>query len=159
MNDTETFTIGTLMEPDPIRFSFGAPGWFILLGVGLILLLVYGLIAYLRYKRNRYRRNAIGILSAMDLSGREVSASITRIAEVLKRVAMTSYGRTETAALSGQAWLNYLDQRNKGVFVLSVDSRKLIAEHLYRSPPDGISVNELEEFRSTTIQWINKHHV
>ena len=113
----------------------------------------------LRYRRNRYRRDAIGILSAMDLSGREASASITRIAEVLKRVAMTSYGRGETAALSGKAWLNYLDQKNKGVAVLSENARKLITEHLYRSLTDGIPVNELEEFRSTTIKWINTHHV
>lgn len=159
MTETETAAIGALMEPDPIRFSFGAPGWFMLLGVGLIALLIYALIVYLRYRKRRYRREAVRLLENLEISKCTPPNFVTRIAEILKRVSMISYGRSETAALCGQEWITYLDQRNNGIRVLSENARKLLTGYLYNNQSVEVSENELEELRTKTIQWINKHRV
>lgn len=159
MTDYETSAIGSLIEPDPIRFSFGAPGWFILLGLGLISLLIYALVVYLRYRKRRYRREAVHILENLELSKYTPSSIVVSIAEVLKRVSMISFGRSETATLSGQEWISYLDQKNNGIQVLSENARKLLISYLYHSHFAEVSENELEELRTHTIQWINKHRV
>lgn len=159
MTENQTSAIGTLMEPDPIRFSFGAPGWFILLGVGLTVLLIYALFVYLRYRKRRYRRDAVRVLENLELSIHTAPSFVTRIAEVLKRVSMISYGRSETAALNGQEWISYLDQRNNGILVLSANARNLLTGYLYQNRSAEVSENELEELRTKTIQWIHKHRV
>ena len=159
MTETETSAIGTLMEPDPIRFSFGAPGWFILLGVGLIALLIYALIVFLRYRKRRYRREAVRLLENLEISKLAAPSFVTRIAEIIKRVSMISYGRSETATLNGQEWIGYLDRRNNGVPVLSENARKLLIGYLYNNHSAEVSENDLEELRTQTIQWINKHRV
>lgn len=159
MTEAETSAIGTLMEPDPIRFSFGAPGWFILLGVGLIALLVYALFVYLRYRKRQYRRDAVRVVENLELSIHTGPSFVTRIAEILKRVSMISYGRSETAVLNGQEWISYLDQRNNGIQVLSANARKLLIGYLYQNRSAEVSENELEELRTKTIQWIYKHRV
>ena len=159
MNEVETSAIGALMEPDPIKFSFGAPGWYILLGLLLLFLLIYGAITYIKYRRNKYRRDAIEILLNLELSTDRTSYFITRVAAVLKRVAISSYGRIEVGALTGKEWLGYLDQRNQGIQVLAENPRILLTEQLYQSSAKQATVKDLEELRSTSVQWIKKHRV
>ncbi len=159
MNEAETSAIGALMEPDPIKFSFGAPGWYILLGLLLLLLLIYGVISYIKYQRNRYRRDAVEILLSLDHSKNRPSYFITRVAAVLKRVAISSYGRIEVGTLTGKEWLVYLDRRNGGMQVLAENPRILLTEQLYQSSAKQATVEDLEELRSTSVQWIKKHRV
>ncbi len=159
MNEAETYAIGALMEPDPIKFGFGAPGWYILLGLLLLLLLIYGVISYIKYQRNRYRREAIEILLNLELSTDRTSYFITRVAAVLKRVAISSYCRMEVGALTGKEWLVYLDRKNSGMQVLAENPRILLTEQLYQSSAKQATVKDLEELRSTSVQWIKKHRV
>ena len=159
MNEVETSAIGVLMEPDPIKFSFGAPGWYILLGLLLLFLLIYGAINYIKYQRNRYRREAIEILLNLELSTDRTSYFITRVAAVLKRVAISSYGRMEVGALTGKEWLVYLDRKNSRMQVLSENPRILLTEQLYQSSAKQATVKDLEELRSTSLEWIKKHRV
>ena len=159
MNEAETSTIGALMEPDPIKFSFSAPGWYILLGLLLLFLLIYGMISYIKYRKNKYRRDAVEILLNLELSNNSSSYFITRVATVLKRVAISSFGREQVGALTGKEWLVYLDRRNRGMQVLAENPRILLTEHLYHSSAKQATVKDLEELRRTTIQWIKMHRV
>lgn len=62
-----------------------------------------------RHKRNAYRREALAALDAIernpDLCAQQ---KIAQTNGLLKQVALTAYGRAEVAALTDQAWCEFL---------------------------------------------------
>lgn len=103
--------IGTLYEPDPVLFSFEAPGWQVV-GSVLLLIAITGTLHLLRrYRRRAYRRMCIRKLTALPQHGD--ADWLYQVNRILKVVAMQTYGRTEVAALSGADWVDFL--RNKGL--------------------------------------------
>ena len=50
---------GPLIEPDPIRFSFDTPGWYLLGGIIFILSCLLLIRVIKNYRKNAYRRDAI----------------------------------------------------------------------------------------------------
>lgn len=84
-----------------------APGWWLLLG--LLLILGLALLALRRFRRRRrLRRLALRQLSALEqLPGRELA---TRLSRLLRQAAISHYPRHEAAGLSGAAWLAFLDR-------------------------------------------------
>lgn len=159
MNQIEVDTIGTLMEPDPVRFSFLAPGWGYLLLLLLLVLAVYGLLIYLRYQKNRYRREAIRLINSISESEEPGHLRLYQVAETVKRVSIQTYGRTGLAEVNGKEWMEFLDARSKGRSVFSEDSRKVFSEDLYRGESAGLSASDLKELIKESITWIKVHHV
>ena len=51
MQDIQTTEIGNLIEPDPIGFAFGAPGWYMLGALALLLLIIYTTHAIRKYRK------------------------------------------------------------------------------------------------------------
>ena len=60
--------------------------------------------AVARYRRNAYRREALRQLDAVDPGG---------ISTVLKRTALAAWPREQVAALTGAAWLAFLDRTGR----------------------------------------------
>lgn len=94
-------------EPAPIAMIPQTWGWAVL-GLLLLALTGWGIRRYLRHRRrNAYRRAALRMLG-------DCGDAPARIAEVLRRTALTAYPRTDVASLSGEAWLYFLDSHAKG---------------------------------------------
>jgi hypothetical protein len=103
----------------PAPFWPPAPGWWLLAAL-LAAVLVYGVVALVRrYRRRRQRRCLLAGLQQLaddwpDDSGRFTAA----VSALLRRVALMHYPRREVAALSGDAWLRFLDDSGgRGAFV------------------------------------------
>lgn len=138
--------IGTLYEPPPVEFSFEAPGWTFLLWICIVILIIIGIRQIHRYKRNKYRREALRLLENSE-------NSITDVFVILKRTAMHAFGRAEVGSLSGSEWLAFLDASAKGVDFNS--HADVIASALYKETE--VTTETRKAILSTAKTWIRTH--
>jgi hypothetical protein len=89
-----------IVEPAPVPWWPLAPGWWCLLALLGLAAVVGVATGVRRWRADAYRRAAL-----RELRGAETNAAI---AELLKRVALAAYPRSEVAALSGTAWSRWL---------------------------------------------------
>jgi uncharacterized protein DUF4381 len=95
--------------PDPPTISLmpQTPGW-VVLGIGLLRLAIWGLRALWAHHRARaYRRAALVELTA-------TGGDPAQVAALLRRTALAGYARKQVVGLIGQDWLNFLDQSYEG---------------------------------------------
>ncbi len=95
-----------LAVPPPAPWWPPPPGWTIL---GLVALAALAVVAWQwfgRWWRNRYRRQALAELARLEARPDGVAG----LPELVKRAALSGYPREEVAALSGPAWLAWLDR-------------------------------------------------
>lgn len=76
--------------------------WLVILGLAVVLV---GLLlkALFRWQANRYRREALALLHSDQMKP-------AMIPTLLKRVALTTWPREQTASLNGEEWLAFLDR-------------------------------------------------
>ena len=116
-----------------------APGWWVLAAL-LLALLAWGIPALLRRRHIRQQRERLfAALTQMQVGlARERSPEqLSRIGELLRRLALMRYPRSEVAALSGGAWLRFLDDSG-GEGRFSDGPGRVLADGPYRRqlPPD-----------------------
>lgn len=81
--------------------------------VAVLLGLVYGTVRAIHHWRvNRYRREALSELNGIEArAGSLAPVDLARaLASLLRRTALAAFPRDEVAALSGAAWLAFLDR-------------------------------------------------
>lgn len=101
--------------PAPVSFWPPAPGWW-LLALLLVLVLIAAGWWWRRYRRTAYRRAALQELQNLQQALRQGRADTPIIAELsvlLRRTAISRYGRQQVAALHGTAWLAFLDRTGR----------------------------------------------
>ncbi len=88
-----------------------APGWWALLIMGLSLSLWLARFLYLRHRRHRPIKAALDELTQLesDYEG-NIPALAGSLSRLLRRLAITEYGREAVASLSGDAWVQFLQQ-------------------------------------------------
>lgn len=107
MSNLEEITL-----PEPIAWTPQTIGWLLL---AVALLLFVGWLAWRlvrRWRANAYRREALDRIGEIDGSLQDVAArsrALRELPELIKRVALAAYPRTDVARLSGEAWLGFLD--------------------------------------------------
>ena len=90
-----------IVAPPAVSFWPPAPGWWVL---GAACLVASGLAVAMglrHHRRSSYRREALRELASAD--AHDISA-------ILKRAALVAFPREQVAALSGPAWLAFLDR-------------------------------------------------
>lgn len=98
--------------PPPPGWWPMAPGWWLILLLGV--LLAWGLARWWRNPARRRRLAALAELRRIRAAtgaagGSETAAESARAIEnLLRRYAIAVFGRSRVAALSGEAWLNFL---------------------------------------------------
>jgi hypothetical protein len=102
--------------PAPISWWTPAPGWWLLL---VVFLLAMGVWIWRRSSRERGPSHA-GLrkevlqqwqqLRAAQLDGQTDTRGLSELSEFLRRVALAVRPQAEVAALTGEAWLQYLDR-------------------------------------------------
>lgn len=131
-----------------------APGWWLLLGI-LIAVLLLG---YYLNKKRSYRR-----LSAVNLARQSLSSLKNQYAEqqdgkaivrelsiLLRRLSISIFPRADSAGLTGDQWLLFLDQSMSDK-IFSQGPGRILIEAPYR--PD-VQVQEVGNLFDICEQWI-----
>ncbi len=98
--------------PDPVSWWPPAPGWWLLLATLACMLLVYILIKKIRYAR-RVKRAGLQAFAEIKQQYQEDKDKVKlaqALSTLLRRVCISFYPRHNTAGLTGQDWLDYLDR-------------------------------------------------
>ncbi len=160
--DPRLDALADIVVPEAVSFAPVTLGWKLLAGALILAMALAGMAAYRRYRRNRYRRQALAELKALAAAvtqaGPEKAEALRTVPVLLRRVALSADHRTAVASLSGAAWLDYLDARYPGKGFAAGPGRTV--EAVGYLPEPQISALEsgtvgalLEEVRS----WIKSH--
>jgi hypothetical protein len=137
-----------VITPAPVSWWPPALGWYVVASVGILLLCLAVVRGILRYRANAYRRAALVELN--ELAGRSDASAL--VAELLKRVALAAFPRTEVASLSGERWVGWLNETGRGD-AFNDEAGRLLSSAAYRSPVSDESGALLEAAR----RWICRH--
>ena len=151
-NDLDSPELTSLYEPEPIGFSFDAPGWYGL-SILLIGLLLYFLVRFIiSYRRNAYRREAVKTLVGIDQTQLDDKDKVKEILVVLKLVAIKTYGRDKVASLFGMEWLKFLEDTGKTTSF--TEFREEVGEMVYIANGRTLDINQ---FITISKNWIKTH--
>ena len=122
--------------PPPVGWWPPAMGWWL-----LALLVLSALIAgvywlWWRHKRLAYKREAIQHMESIRaryLSSRNDQQLLSDLSTLLKRTAITRYGRDEIAGMAGEQWLAFLDQTGH-TSEFSAGSGRILVDRFAPSP-------------------------
>jgi len=151
-----------IVAPPPVRLWPPAPAWYWVFGCLLVLVLVLVLALFLRWQWNRYRREALTIwrdeFRRLDDPNCRGSA-LVRLAELLKRTALSAFPREQVAGLTGTAWFTFLDQTTPKAAFDSGDG-KLLEEVAYDSRAAAtINAGRAHRLASLVHHWIRHHRI
>lgn len=124
-----------------------ALGWWLLLALLVVMLLV-GFGFYRRYQRQRWRREALALLRQLQQQSLTPKMLVVEYSQLLRRVAISRFPRTEVAALTGEQWLVFLDQQMK-VPGFQQQGRMLIT-----APYSATVEGDLDELSALCERWI-----
>lgn len=105
-----------IVVAESVSMMPGTIGW----GLAAVALSAVGLWILWRVIRHRrltrYRREALTELDRIEqqVGKADGTAVVFQLATLLKRTALSGYGRTRTASLAGKGWLAFLDQSRGG---------------------------------------------
>jgi hypothetical protein len=142
-------------EPDPVVFSYNTPAWYIL---GICVAIIFGWILfrqYTKYKKNRYRREAIKALGEMESALEDTSPNtvLNSLRILLKQVAIYAFGRTEVAPLYGKAWLSYLDSTARDISFSAYEDLLVPSS----ATTQEYSEKRIKEALALSKKWIKTH--
>ncbi|NWE77678.1 DUF4381 domain-containing protein [Pseudomonas yamanorum] len=137
--------------PAPVSYWPQTWGWWVLLGVLAIVLLALGIRAWLHWRRNAYRREALAHLDAIE-DLRELPALLKRVALSMP-LAPEEHQRVPT--LSGTAWQAFLLRHARTP--LPEDFSRQLASLAYG--PADMSSAQREQLLAQCKAWVEHHHV
>ncbi|UXX78777.1 DUF4381 domain-containing protein [Reichenbachiella carrageenanivorans] len=147
--EVEDIALQGLYEPPPVAFTFETVGWSVLVGLIVLILVIVIFFQIRKYIHNRYRREAIQEIEALDLDQTPLRTSLM----IIKRVAIQVFGREQVGALHGRVWLEFLEKSAKGVQFARYEADIQLA--LYADQP--VDETTQQEIISNAKKWILTH--
>jgi hypothetical protein len=154
--------LADVVSPDPVAWTPQTWGW-AALAVLVAAFVVWLIVRAVRHRRaNRYRVEALSDLAALEATlsdNTRRAAALGAMPALLKRVALAAWPRPEVAALSGQAWIDFL-RAHGGRHGFADESARLLADGEYQ--PAGLSSTTAEDGRRAADglrRWIEGHRV
>lgn len=132
-------------DPAPVSMMPQTAGWAVVAAL-LVLAAVWLAFRWWRnYRANGYRRAALAALA-------QVGDAPVAVSDILKRVAMITYGRRPVAALSGLAWVRFLDSNFAGTG-FEAGAGSVLAQAMYASDA-GAAPSGLNQL---ACEWVRQH--
>ena len=144
--------------PAPISWWPPAPGWWLL--AGMVVALMLGLYALIRrYRRNDWRRVALRELTRLREQHESQQHAphniVSGLSVLLRRVAISRFPREEVAVLNGDAWLGFLDSSVSGETSFQSGLGRLLTVAPY-TPKAVIAPDALLKLFVMSEKWMNK---
>ncbi len=135
-----------IIVPDAPGFFPLAPGWYVVLLILFTLLLHFAYRSFLSYRENQYRRDALAELPH--------TLTVKGLLSLAKRVALSAYGREQTAILSGDEWWTFMESHSD--VKIASDLRETLEKSLY--DPAYKANKETEKAVASLVKvWIKTH--
>jgi hypothetical protein len=122
-----------IVVSEPVSWWPLAPGWYVLMLIFAMGMIWLGVKYWNQWKKNAYRRAALRELK---------SISPADLPALVKRVSLCIYPREQVATLSGEAWLEFLDQSGNTQDFTQGPGRHLL-ELSYNPNASNIPIEEL----------------
>ncbi|MBD0399777.1 DUF4381 domain-containing protein [Flammeovirga sp. EKP202] len=142
------------IPPEKVDMSPTGPGWYILGGIAILLVLIVVIREYNNYLGTTYKRVANRELDKILNEKLTLQESIFQINTTLKRVAITTYDRDQVAPLNGEEWVAFLNTHWKNNF--SEKESELLINGAYMK----FSVDHeetLTQLIQSSKKWIKSH--
>jgi hypothetical protein len=153
--------LADISVPQPVAWIPQTWGWAVL-AAAVIALLGWAITRSMRrYAANRYRREGSSELDHMEArltEDGERGSALAAIPELLKRVALAAWQRTEVAPLSGKSWITFL-RAHAGKADFSDAAAGLLDDLEYRSTQPVMNADEARHIAGAVRNWIRGHVV
>ena len=156
MNDPLQLPLKDIHLPEVPGWWPPAPGWWILLGLAIIIAVLY----YCWYlRKQRIKRSAVH-LARLELeslqsdfqSHQDARKFIADLSILLRRLSISAFPRTETASLTGEDWLLFLDRPMQST-AFSAGVGRILLDAPYKRE---IEEQELSPLIDLCGQWIDR---
>ncbi|MET0066104.1 MAG: DUF4381 domain-containing protein [Candidatus Thiodiazotropha sp.] len=138
-----------------------APGWWLLIAVLLLIFLVAWWLLRRRrlYPLGQWQQDARQRLLALRRRVKREPAKLIagELSELLRRIAIARCGREQTAALTDEAWLDWLQTNDSSGFAWRQKGR-LLLELPYAPPDRSADRDTLTELIDAAIHWVSEEH-
>jgi len=144
-----------LSMPEPIGWSFDAPGWRALIVVALVYGAYRSWRRWQQWKANAYRREGLCELNELRQCA-DWQQRARRLPVVLKSVALHAFPRDQVASLSGDDWIAFLTRANKGGF--DPEAAMVLNAVAYQAPAEWtFGASAVERCERAVREWIASH--
>jgi hypothetical protein len=137
-----------------------APGWYWMIGGVAVLTVVLALRLFHWWQKNRYRREALAELTRSErrlADPTQRAARLARLAELLKRAALSAWPRETVASLTGSSWVAFLDRSSQA----QPSNFGALLERVAYDPrlADDLSEEQIQELAVRVREWLKHHQV
>ncbi|MEW8248890.1 MAG: DUF4381 domain-containing protein [Candidatus Thiodiazotropha sp.] len=144
---------------DPAPWWPPAPGWWMLLLLLLLTgVLIWGVIRWRRlYPLGRWQHDARRHLLALRRRIKREPAKLvaSELSQLLRRIAIARCGRENTAALTDEAWLDWLQSNDSSGFRWR-DKGALLLVLPYAPPERSADKGDLSILIDAAIRWVSE---
>jgi cbb3-type cytochrome oxidase subunit 3 len=156
MNPQQQLPLKDIHLPGPVGWWPPALGWW-LLALLIIVLLALSIWLYKKLTRKTALKTAKALMKAIEQNENlDDYEKISQLSKLLRRTAISSFPRSETASLTGQAWLRFLDEPLPDHPFSEGIGRLLIQAPYQAQRRDDLPVNELFKLCADWLQTIAK---
>ncbi len=145
-----------IRDLDSVPWWPPAPGWWVVLGlVVLIMLFIRWRVRTRQFRRDEWRRDASHELKALrkGLRNRDPKVVASELSELLRRIAMARCGRRDCAGLMGDEWLDWLHRHDPSGFDWRRRGR-LLLKLPYAPSGHGVKWTELRWLINAALRWV-----
>lgn len=150
------YALGDFVEvvsPAAINWLPQTAGWALVGAALLALLLRYSRQRLRRWYCNRYRREAAArLLQLAQTTARD--SWLIELNKLLKLTALAAFSREQVARLSGQAWVDFLNQQCPST-PFSAEHGRLLALGVYQSA--NLVETTRQDLLAACLNWVRNH--
>lgn len=134
-------------QPPPPVWTPQTMGWYVVFALAGLVIMWVMVRGIRRWLRDRYRREALRELALLPPE---------QFSALLKRTALAVWPREKVAALSGDAWISFLNETAGGRLFDRAPGNRVEDLALRRS---ALSSSDEQELRGLAEEWIRRHRV
>ncbi|MGZ3632834.1 MAG: DUF4381 domain-containing protein [Parachlamydiaceae bacterium] len=141
---------------DPISWWPLAIGWWVIIGLSLLLLSISLriIISRIKFKRS-WKHDALKQLALLErnLSSDTNQETLIALSDYLKRIVLKRFPRKECASLTGKMWLNWLTQHDPNQFDWN-EKGMLLIQAPYAPTHTSVSSEQIKNLIQAVRNWI-----